>query len=282
MGNDQLVLASEIGTNRARALHANHVKGHVWEEYGSEDLRAKPADPNLSEPADGGRGYYRNISLLSVWAHAPFMHNNAVGPEICGDPENPGALYRSPYVDTEGRPLADPPPCWKFDPSVEGRFALYKASMMELLNPSKRIPKVTMLDRDLILPVGPKIWDGEKEQMPIGFTLKFPKGTPIARIGNFRHKEWIVDLVLSRTKPDSLKAKYVQRYGPQKGEAAVVRIRAAADALLKNPEEVLTVAADLSDLYGSNTDLIENAGHSAGEGLPDTDKKALIAFLAML
>jgi hypothetical protein len=277
-----LVLASEIGTNRARALHSNHVKGHVWEEYGSEDLRAKPADPGLSEPADGGRGYYRNISLLSVWAHAPFMHNNAVGPELCGDPANPDALYRSPYVGADGQPLPNPPPCWKFDPSVEGRFALYKASMMELLNPSKRVSKVTMLDRDLILPVGPKIWDGEKEQMPIAFTLKFPKGTPTARIGNFRHKELIIDLVWSRTKPDQLKAKYVQRYGPQKGEAAVARIREAADALLKNPKEVLTVAADLSDIYGSNTDMIENAGHGFGETLSEADKKALTAFLAML
>ena len=28
---------------------------------------------------DGGSGYMRNISLLSVWATAPFMHNNAIG-----------------------------------------------------------------------------------------------------------------------------------------------------------------------------------------------------------
>ena len=28
---------------------------------------------------EGGPGYFRNISLLSVWATAPFMHNNAVG-----------------------------------------------------------------------------------------------------------------------------------------------------------------------------------------------------------
>jgi len=41
---------------------------------------------DIREAADGGRGYYRNISLLNIWAHAPFMHNNALGPEICGKP----------------------------------------------------------------------------------------------------------------------------------------------------------------------------------------------------
>jgi hypothetical protein len=42
------------------------------------------------------------------------------------------------------------------------------------------------------------------------------------------------------------------------------------------------VAADLSDIYGSNTDMIENAGHRFGEDLSDADKSALTAFLAML
>jgi hypothetical protein len=87
LGNDQATLVSGVGTNRCRALHSNHMAGHVWEEYGSETLRARAADPNVKEPAGGGRSYYRNISLVSAWAHAPFMHNNALGPEICGQPK---------------------------------------------------------------------------------------------------------------------------------------------------------------------------------------------------
>ena len=97
LGNDKLTPVSEVGTHQARALHSNHMKGHVWEEYGSESLRAKPPDPNVKEPSDGGRGYYRNISLLNVWAHAPFMHNNAIGPELCGGADDPH--YHSPYVN---------------------------------------------------------------------------------------------------------------------------------------------------------------------------------------
>ncbi len=137
LSNEKPIPVTEVGTYRSRALHSNHMKGHVWEEYGSETLRARPVVDGIDEPHDGGRGYYRPISLLSVWAFAPFMHNNAIGPEICGKPTNPAAeLYRSPYVlpGTWTR-MPNPPPCVPFDPSVEGRYRLFKASIEELLNP---------------------------------------------------------------------------------------------------------------------------------------------------
>src|SRR3546814_9864535 len=74
--------------------------GHIWAQFGSETLRARPPDPSLREAHDGGRSYYRNISLLSLWAHAPFMHNNAVGPEICGKTHNKeNDFYRNSYAD---------------------------------------------------------------------------------------------------------------------------------------------------------------------------------------
>ena len=89
LGNDEPVLASEIGTYPARALHSNHMPSRVWEQYASLNLHERPADPNRKEVMKGGgRGYYRNISLLSAWAHAPFLHNNAIGPEICGKPSD--------------------------------------------------------------------------------------------------------------------------------------------------------------------------------------------------
>ena len=90
MGSDRPTPVTEVGTNRCRALHSNHMTGHIWQEYGSETLREQPPLQGLTEPHDGGRGYYRNISLLSAWAHAPFMHNNAVGPELCGQPGERG------------------------------------------------------------------------------------------------------------------------------------------------------------------------------------------------
>src|SRR5215510_7738330 len=100
LGNDQASKVTEVATSRCRALHSNHMAGHIWQEYGSETLRARGGDPNVREPGDGGRGSYRNVSLVSAWAHAPVTHNNALGPEICGQPKNrDNFFYRSTYVD---------------------------------------------------------------------------------------------------------------------------------------------------------------------------------------
>jgi hypothetical protein len=46
------------------------------------------------------------------------------------------------------------------------------------------------------------------------------------------------------------------------------------DALRSRPQ--------LIEVYSSCNDLIENKGHRFGEDLPESDKKALVAFLATL
>ena len=131
---------SRIGTFAGRAMHSNHMPDRVWGEYAARDLFERPPDENLKEVAKGGgRGYYRPPSLLSVWAHAPFMHNNAIGPELCGRPEGGDNFYVSPYVDENNKRLTNPPSCWPFDPSVEGRYNLFKASVDSLLNPRKPV-----------------------------------------------------------------------------------------------------------------------------------------------
>lgn len=271
LGNDRATPVSEVGTYRARALHSNHMKGKVWEEYGSETLRAQPKDPTIKEPSDGGRGYYRNISLLNAWAHAPFMHNNAIGPELCGGPED--EHYVSPYVDAQGNKLPNPPPCWKFDPSVEGRYKLYKASMEELLYPDKRIPKIMSFSHDVVIKLMPKIAEKKVERY-ISSVIVFPKGTPAARIGNFDHKAFAGDIVLSRVDFKKLVEK--------RGEAMAQKIRESGEAILKNPGGILEVAGDLREVYSNSLAVIENEGHRFGEDLSDKDKGALIAFLATL
>jgi hypothetical protein len=279
LGNDKLIPVSEIGTNRSRALHSNHMAGHVWAEYGSETLRAKPGDPNLKEPSDGGRGYYRNISLLSLWAYAPLMHNNAIGPEVCGGPLD--EHYHSPYVDKDGKALDNPPACWLFDPSVEGRFKLYKASMKELLNPGQRIPKVTGFNTEVTIRLFPKLGDNKLERF-VDTAIRFPVGTPAARIGNFRHKELTEDLVTARVDFAKLKAKYVARYGAEKGERVAKTILDKGNELLVKPGSVLEAGAELREIYSNSLAVIENDGHRFGEDLSEKDKDALTAFLATL
>ena len=97
LGNDEPTPVTEVGTHDARALHSNHMAGPRLGGVRLRDPARRPAVADLDEiRKGGGRGYYRNISLLSVWAHAPFMHNNAIGPELCGGPDDD--MYVSPYV----------------------------------------------------------------------------------------------------------------------------------------------------------------------------------------
>jgi hypothetical protein len=288
MGSDRPTLASEVGTNRCRALHSNHMTGHIWQEYGSETLRAQPPDPGIKEPHEGGRGYYRNISLLSAWAHAPFLHDNAMGPELCGRPaNNANDFYRSPYVDAEGKtlPEAAAPACWNYDPSVDGRFKLYVASMNELLNPTQRVPKQSRFNRDVRMALGPRTWDGKEEKQVVGFTLVLPAGTSVGGIASFQHKAFVNDLLQARLKPDALDARLVEQLGNDDGTALAAELREITTELVKDPESLVDSIRRhprLATYYSSCTDVVDNHGHPFGEDLSSADKNALIAFVATL
>ena len=287
LGNDVPTLATEVGTFRCRSLHSNHMAGHVWQEYASETYRARPADPNNPDPNGGGRGYYRNISLVNLWAHAPFLHNNALGPELCGwGGVGTYEFYRNTYVDADGKQLATPPACWPYDPSVEGRFALYKAAMRDLLNPDARPPKITKLNQDIVIDIGPKLWDGAEEQRVYGLNLRVPAGTDAGLLGNFQHKPFIVDLVRSKTQPDELAAQLIKTYGAEQGQQIAGALREIANKVIDDPSQFLAAVRErlplLIEAYSSCTADVENAGHEFGRDLPDADKQALIAFLATL
>jgi len=287
MGSDQATPVSEVGTFRCRALHSNHIAGHVWQEYASDTYRARAGDPNVREPGDGGRGYYRNVSLLNAWAHAPFMHNNAMGPELCGGAANAqNDFYRPPYVDDKGAPLLNAPACWPYDPSVDGRFKLYKESMRQLLHPKERVSKITKLDQDIVLDIGPKIFDGQDEKKLFGLTITVPKGTNAGLLGNFQHKQFIVDLVLSKTQPQQLETKLTRSLGKEKAKEVAAQMREVADEILRDPAHLIKAVGKrlplVLDVYSSCTADVEDTGHRFGEDLPEPDKQALTAFLATL
>lgn len=291
LSNDKYVPATEVGTFHCRALHSNHMKGHVWEEFASETHRAKAPVPTLREPTSGGLGYYRNIPLVSLWAHAPFMHNNALGPEICGAPEaKENDLYRPSYVDDKQNLLAkeNQRACWLFDPSIDGRYRLFKESVRELLNPKERVPKITKLDEDIVIDLGPKIYDAknESEKRVFGFELKVPKGTNSGLLGNFQHKPFVVDLVQAKIKPAEMEKRLVERFGPEKGKLYAAEMKELSSRVLANPEQIVEEVKQrpwvTREVYVSCMADVENAGHNFGDELSDADKKALTAFLATL
>lgn len=294
LGNDVPTPVSEIGTDRCRALHSNHLKGHVWEEFASATYHARPAEPNIPEPNGGGRGYYRNVSLLNLWAHAPFLHNNAVGPELCGwGGSGAYEFYRPSYIDASlpGKPLlpaSKQPACWKYDPSVEGRFKLYVASMNELLNPAQRIPKATKLDQDIVLDVGPRVWDGAEEKL-VGFSVRIRAGSTAGNVGNFQHKAFINDLIAVKLNPAALEKNYGARVGAANARKLMQEMQGIAREIVLDPGKLVDAIKAararlplLGEVYSSCNSEVENDGHRFGEDLPPADKKALIAFLATL
>ena len=104
LSSDRRYPVSQIKTNACRALATNATAGHIWDNFSSETYKAlepvgvieifNPADestPYRFDAPAGGVGYYRPPSLISIWATAPFLHNNSVG-AFTGDPSVPGRL----------------------------------------------------------------------------------------------------------------------------------------------------------------------------------------------
>jgi len=206
------------------------------------------------------------------------MHNNAIGPEVCGKPANKkNHFYSSPYVDAADKPIKNPPPCWPFDPTVASRYKLFKASVAELLTPPEKRPrKVTLLNEDIVIEAGPKVYD------PVGkkylqLRMVIPKGTPQDEVGNLFYKQLIIDMVLGKTDFEGLKAKL-------KDEASAKEVAGMLDEFLANINTPIDVVqkhgALIRKYYMTNTDFVDNGGHAFGTDLSDHDKKALTAYLA--
>jgi hypothetical protein len=113
-----------IGTNASRALGTNPMEGHLWQDFSSRTFKQLPLpgkltleNPfNASAPIEftiPNGGYYRTPSLISVWATAPFLHNNMLG------------LFNN-------------------DPSVQGRMVAFQDAAEKLLWPEKRAGKATI------------------------------------------------------------------------------------------------------------------------------------------
>jgi hypothetical protein len=152
LSDDQRYSVSVLGTNIARAMATNAIRGSVWEQFSSETYKQLPAAGELKglynpvspnkpinfQPPGGGRGYYRTPTLAGVWATAPYLHNNSLG------------LYNA-------------------DPSIAGRIAAYQDAMEKMLWPGKRdgIRSMPVTSIDSELPI-----TGARP-------LKVPKGMPV-------------------------------------------------------------------------------------------------------
>jgi hypothetical protein len=186
LSDDDRHPVSELGTNAQRALGTNAMAGSTWGQMSSQtykDMRG-PTEPLQDHDAGGKpiplynpltgkhdlqftahRSFYRTPTLVSVWATAPYLHNNSVG------------VYTG-------------------DPSVAGRMAAYEDGMTKLLWPERRLGvgsiKVTTEDCKLpdVFPVLkgllPEFADLPGLELDL---LRVPRGTPINLLMNLHPKD---------------------------------------------------------------------------------------------
>ena len=163
LSDDRRYPVYQLGTNIARAAGTNAMAGQVWAQFSSETYKQQPEIGKISglyNPQDpekplewelkgGGRGYYRTPTLISMWATAPYLHNNALGM----------------YVK---------------DPSVRGRLLSFYDSTEKLLWPERRLGVqsiiVTSIDTELRIP---------GRDRPI----RIPAGTPVDLIARVDPRE---------------------------------------------------------------------------------------------
>ena len=254
-----------VGTNACAAVASNALAGHIWDNFSSQTYKQrKPAgvigvlDPFSGQtrpftlPA-GGRGYERTPSLISIWASAPYLHNNSVG-EFTGDP------------------------------SVAGRMKAFEDGMEMLLGLKERrgaasIARTTQtsylyVDKSY-LPA--PLFEALKKQ-GLGTpdapdTLRIgpiPQGVPVNLIANID-----LDLTLDPVK--------LLDFG-----SALVQVNAALHDIEKNKLDQAAAAARLKQIgpallkLSKCPDLVEDHGHLFGTNLSDADKRALIAFVKRL
>lgn len=263
LATDRRYPISKIGTNACAPLASNALDGHIWDNFSSKTYKELPPagvigidDPFSGEKRpykmpDGGRGYQRAPSLVSIWASAPYLHNNSVGN-------------------------------FNGDPSVAGRIAAFQDAMEKLLWPEKRLGFGSIyrtsttswlnIERSYL----PKpIFDalkaqglgmpGDEDALRLG---PIPKGTPVNLIAN-------IDLEFSLGKLADFAGLALKLNDA---------LRDIRDNKLDDTAVATRLKAVVPELLSLSKcpDFVTDRGHLFGTGLGDDDKRALIAYLKRL
>ena len=213
------------------AVHCTPImKGHVWEEFASETYRSRANGRQPRRPDRRWSRFYRNVSLVDLWAHAPFLHNNAIGPELCGRPSDPERrVHRSPYVDADGA-LSQPAGMLRVRPVGRGRYRLFLASVDELLKRTGGLP-TTVIDQPIRRAIGPKLWDGRQADRDRDQKCLPARQPDCMAASSARNccATWCCPVLDS----DKLEERMLARVGDAR--AASAEIGALTKAILKNP-----------------------------------------------
>lgn len=262
LGSEVRYPVTLIKTNAARAVARNGLRGQIWDNFSSETYKTLPSvgaidvwDPFTGESRPwtvpgGGRGYYRPPSLISIWASAPFFHNNALGEHVHGV-------------------------------SVEERMRAFDDAVEKLLWPENRAGAGsiwrTTEESWLKVPEGylhgpvARLLRDHMTTDPVTGARHFafgpiPEGTPINLLAN-------TDLELRGAR----KAGRLARFAIHT-VSVLKRVKAQGLTGDAATRELMTLVPELYSLNAC-PDFVEDRGHYFGTDLPDADKRALIEFL---
>ncbi|GHC93652.1 hypothetical protein GCM10007320_44830 [Pseudorhodoferax aquiterrae] len=159
LSTDIRVPVTLVGTNSGRAVGTNAMRGQVWDNFSSEDYKKLPAvgevrfyNPSLAgkvasdpwgnndsyAPPEGGPGYYRPASLVSLWATAPYLHNNTLGRFNAFGKEDPKAAVEKKEGGEQEKTPEKRIPSNDPDPSVAARLAGFDDGIDKMFWRSRR------------------------------------------------------------------------------------------------------------------------------------------------
>jgi len=136
LSTDMRYPVSDIGINTSRFLSDNANEHRVWSEFSSAEFKSQPVletaikgthpydqDVSIQLKIDDrvGPARTRPLSLMNIWASAPFLHNNSVG--------------QYPNDADPGNYLAE----HAADVSVGGRMSVFQDSIETLLHLRPRL-----------------------------------------------------------------------------------------------------------------------------------------------
>jgi hypothetical protein len=269
-----------LQTNACSPLATNALAGNIWDNFSSQSYKDLPSvgtitwyQPYTGEPRtytmpDGGRGYTRPPSLVSLWSTAPFLLNNSVGK-------------------------------FNYDPSVQARLDSFQNSIEQMLWPEKRDKDDELGDRipgridrttqesNIKLAIGylPDVLQeiarshhelvDDKDNLVIG---PIPAGTPVGLLTNLNP--------LSESRDPAERLQHAKKLLDLVIKIAVNLHKVKDESPAEKKKVFANVVEPMLEL-SKCPDLIVNRGHyfgtdkfTGGEpGLNDADKHALIAFL---
>ena len=269
-----------LQTNMCSPIATNAIKDNIWDNFSSASYKELPSVGSVTvrnpftgaameyELPGGGRGYTRPASLVSAWATAPFLQNNAVG-----------------HFDPS--------------PSVAARMRVFQDAIEQMLWPEKRQkdrifandngPGVGVIDRTtsesfIWLPAG-YVPDNFRKLLGLGQRLfpflirngsvtigPIPQGTPVSVLANADLMG--ADLPAGRERLDHVKR--------------LVDLLVQAKGDLKQGKNFFEDPKIMDQMLALSKckDFVVNKGHYFGTslqteepGLSDGDKRALIGFL---